>query len=329
MIKDKSISELVSVIIPTYNREVYIGYAIRSIIDDSYSKKEIIVVDDGSTDRTRELIIKIAESTEVPIRYVYQRNSGGGRARNIGMSIAEGEYLLFLDSDDFLIDDKIAKSIAAFAEYPKLQVVYSDWYIQDKNGIRQKGTAHHEFIRNIVKGEFHSFTFGMQTTAPLWKKSFLSDYDLFWSEELSCWQESVLTFRALLRLVSLDQILHIEEPLYVIVYEGQERMGDRFFSEEYILSQLCALDIIYIECKKYGVEKGIIPQYKDFLKELLYRSLVSKSKAAWKESLCALSKLYETLLSNLIQVTPFEFAYFVRWSAITFRNMLRKTNLEI
>src|SRR5690554_3150909 len=88
---------LFSVIIPTYNRASLITKTIESVIDQSYQNFEIIVVDDGSTDNTKEVVKLIMDPR---LKYFYVENGERGRARNIGTFHAEGKYVTFLDSDD-------------------------------------------------------------------------------------------------------------------------------------------------------------------------------------------------------------------------------------
>lgn len=100
---------LVSIIIPTYNYAQYLGQAIESALDQTYSNIEVIVVNDGSTDNSRD----IAASYSRKINYIYQENKGLSAARNVGMARAAGKYLVFLDSDDLLAKDVIALSVAS------------------------------------------------------------------------------------------------------------------------------------------------------------------------------------------------------------------------
>jgi glycosyltransferase involved in cell wall biosynthesis len=109
---------LVSAIIPVYNGAAFLAEAIESILAQTYPKHEIIVVDDGSSDRTRE----IAQSYPV-IRYLHQAHAGTAAARNRGVENAKGLYLAFLDADDLWMPDKLALQVAAFQADPTLEMV--------------------------------------------------------------------------------------------------------------------------------------------------------------------------------------------------------------
>ena len=115
----------ISVIIPTYNRSEYVLDAIQSVVDQKYEPVEIIVIDDGSTDDTREKLASLADA-EV-IRYIYQENQGRSAARNKGISLATGEYLAFLDSDDLFESDKLAKQVEFFARHPEVGLVHGGY----------------------------------------------------------------------------------------------------------------------------------------------------------------------------------------------------------
>src|SRR4051812_27885378 len=95
---------LVSILIPAYNAERWIADTLRSAIAQTWDAKEIIVIDDGSNDRTLE----IAKTFESPsVRVVTQKNQGAAAARNLGFSLCKGDYIQWLDADDLLAPDKI------------------------------------------------------------------------------------------------------------------------------------------------------------------------------------------------------------------------------
>ena len=99
---------LVSILIPAYNSEEWIAYTMRSAIAQTWERKEIIVVDDGSSDRTAEVARRFA-SKEVSI--VSVENQGAAAARNHALKLSQGDYIQWLDADDLLAPDKIAKQM--------------------------------------------------------------------------------------------------------------------------------------------------------------------------------------------------------------------------
>ncbi len=103
--------KLVSVIMPTYNSEKFVGKAIESVIDQKYSNWEILIVDDASTDNTHTIVNEY-KNKDSRIKYSkLENNSGAAIARNHGISLAEGEYIAFLDSDDLWKPSKLDKQI--------------------------------------------------------------------------------------------------------------------------------------------------------------------------------------------------------------------------
>lgn len=120
---------LVSVIIPTYNRASFLKEAIESVLGQSYEYFELIIVDDGSTDDTKQLVQSFKDKR---ISYFYQENKGVSQARNLGIKKSQGEVIAFLDSDDFWLKDKLKKQIFFLQE--------SDfWVVQCKEKWIRKG----------------------------------------------------------------------------------------------------------------------------------------------------------------------------------------------
>jgi len=115
----------VSVIIPTYNRAQIVLRAVRSVLDQTFENLEVVVVDDGSTDSTRNTLNSLSETR---FRYVYQAHRGPAAARNIGFSASLGKYIHFLDSDDYFLPKNIEEKIVLLEENYNLGWVYSDCY---------------------------------------------------------------------------------------------------------------------------------------------------------------------------------------------------------
>ena len=95
---------MISVIIPTYNNEKYIKRSVNSLINQTYKDIEIIIVNDGSTDKTEEICKNLMKEHK-NIQYIYQKNGGAAKARNTGLKMAKGQYIGFLDADDWADDD--------------------------------------------------------------------------------------------------------------------------------------------------------------------------------------------------------------------------------
>jgi glycosyltransferase involved in cell wall biosynthesis len=114
----------VSVIIPAYNAERYLGATLESILAQTYPNIEIIVVDDGSKDATAH----VARSYGDRVKYVHQENSGGcGKPRNHGMRVASGDVFVFLDSDDLMVPDRIAREVEVMRRHPGVGMIFSNY----------------------------------------------------------------------------------------------------------------------------------------------------------------------------------------------------------
>ena len=123
----------VSVIIPTYNRAHLIDRAITSVLNQTYQDLEIIVIDDGSTDNTEEVIRSFPDKR---VNYIkHKKNKGVSSARNTGIKVAKGKYIAFLDSDDEWLSEKLGKQIKVLQnKSPEVGVAYSDVLYIDENG---------------------------------------------------------------------------------------------------------------------------------------------------------------------------------------------------
>lgn len=123
---------LVSIVLPTYNREKYITMSIESILNQSYKNIELIIIDDGSTDRTKDIILPYLADSRV--RYIYQDNRGCAHAMNKGFKMVAGDIVCWFDSDDVYLPGTIKKIAEIFKKKPDIDVVFGDILISDKNG---------------------------------------------------------------------------------------------------------------------------------------------------------------------------------------------------
>jgi len=141
-----SVPVSVSVIIPTYNRAHDVPRAVASVLSQDFADLELLVVDDGSEDDTREVLARISDPRLRCVRF--ERNRGIGAARHAGVAESRGDLVAFLDSDDVWKPGKLAKVVGALERYPQVDLVFSDH--EDVNYLR--GTRERGF--QMVANEF-------------------------------------------------------------------------------------------------------------------------------------------------------------------------------
>lgn len=138
-------SAKISVVIPSYNCANYVGEAIESVFNqENYTNFEILVIDDGSQDHTREILANLIQKYGERLRYIYQKNQGVSVARNHGIKLAEGEYIAFLDADDYFLPHKFTAQMQVFTDNPSSGIVHSGW---------RKVNSQGEFLQDITPWE--------------------------------------------------------------------------------------------------------------------------------------------------------------------------------
>lgn len=179
---------LVSVVIPTYNGSRFIKETIQSVLDQTYTNIETIIVDDGSKDNTPDIVKSINDSR---IIYIRQKNAGVSMARNNGINISKGDYIAFLDHDDLWLPHKLEKQLLLFKENPVIAMVYSDTFIiNENNSIVGKYSQKIKLFRGKIFKELFLSLFITILTVVMKKSAFLElgpflpyntceDYDLF------------------------------------------------------------------------------------------------------------------------------------------------------
>jgi glycosyltransferase involved in cell wall biosynthesis len=131
-------AHLVSVVVPTYNRAYCLERTLSSALSQTHRNLEIVVIDDGSTDTTEELVSTIARR-DSRVRFFKQANKGVAAARNTGFSICTGEFVALLDSDDVWRPWKIELQLACMARYPELGMTWTDMQAIDADGREVSG----------------------------------------------------------------------------------------------------------------------------------------------------------------------------------------------
>ena len=123
----------VSVIVPVYNTEKYLEECIRSLTEQTLSSLELIFVDDGSTDASPKILERYRARDPKHIRVITQKNAGQGKARNVGLAAATGEYVGFVDSDDY-VDRRMYAAMYTRAGSEELDLVECDFHYLEEDG---------------------------------------------------------------------------------------------------------------------------------------------------------------------------------------------------
>jgi glycosyltransferase involved in cell wall biosynthesis len=199
--------------LPTFNRADSLPRSINSVLEQTYGDLELVVVDDGSTDGTQEIV---GASKDARLRYVQlPRNRGQSVARNIGVGACRGALIAFQDSDDTWLCDKLARQVDALDRDPGLAGVYSDLMRIPRNGkpfVIEAPTLVRGGMFDSRPSFYQSYSIGIQSC--VFRREILKRRRLF-REDMRCWEDLEL----LLRLSRRHRFQRIPRPL-VDYYEG-------------------------------------------------------------------------------------------------------------
>lgn len=254
----EKINKKISVIIPAYNYAQYLNETVMSVLNQTYKNLECIIVDDGSTDNTKNIISNLQKSDDRLI-YIYQENQGLSAARNKGMKISSGDYIAFLDADDLWLKEKLENQIKKLFSH-NADVVFSDFDYLKNNEIinnNEKDDSDnldiYDFIKKCpIRGSASSIMFKKS----VFKEVGFFDTSLRAVEDLDYWFRIALSGFNFTFFNKKDVIIrqHMES-----MSKGYEKM---FFFQIYTLEKQ-----IYLLKKKYP---KIDP--KRFKKAILYRT---------------------------------------------------------
>ncbi len=197
---------MISVIIPTWNRAALLERAIRSVLAQHHPCRELLVVDDGSTDGTAALVDQLASESPAQIRLLRQENRGAAAARNTGIRAAQGELIAFLDSDDWWQPDKLARQAQTMREHPDYLISHTRelWFRQDKRVNQKK--KHDPPHGAIFQASLGTCVVGMSTVMA--RRGLFDRYGLF-DEALACCED----YDFWLRVGCREPFLLVPEPL--------------------------------------------------------------------------------------------------------------------
>lgn len=248
MIQNKQKEILISVIIPVYNVEQYVIECLESVLHQQDETIEIILVNDGSQDRSEDLCQrKLMEYPEHKIKMISQPNQGLSVARNNGLCLAKGKYVMFLDSDDMLSDNAFAKLKESIERYQSVDVFFFDARIQDETDEKTEKvnyTRENKVDSIVVTGKEYFCTYYLNPLIVsacmcLYKTEFIREKELVFTPG-QLHEDIVFSFKTVL---SAQSVLYIPDKLYIRRYRYQSITTERI-SSKHLFSQINA----YEEC---------------------------------------------------------------------------------
>ena len=287
----------VSVVVPCFNAEPWIAEAINSCLSQTYPHVEVIVVDDGSTDGS----LAVMESYGTEIRIETGPNRGGSHARNLGFRRARGEYIQFLDADDYLLPEKIERQVAFLGE-TGADVVYGDWQhrYHEPDGSSYLGEVH---ISGMQEDVLESLLAGwwVAPAALLWRRQLVLDCG-GWDETLAAAQDRDFFTSAALRGADIRYqpgcfsvyrrygnvtVSTFSRPIWL---ENHQRVLEKAECElratgrlDSIYQQALATSYFRLARNYYELDRGE------------YQRLLTKTLALWPDFRSGHSRLYNTV----------------------------------
>jgi GT2 family glycosyltransferase len=258
---------LVSVIIPVFNRKEMLLQAVRCVGAQTYRPVELILVNDGSTDGTREVCDRIAATASLPVHVVHRANGGPGAARESGRLVARGEFLQYLDSDDCLEPRKLERQVADLVANPGSALSYCLTLDRSPEGpvratvSQRTGTRFETIFPALLRGRL------WQTVSPLWRRT-ATDAIGPWS---ALRNEEDIEYDARAGALGLRPSYCPEALATFVEHSGERASGGPAFAPEIVRSRAAAHSLVYQHARTAGVEPGH-PDMAWFARELFLLS---------------------------------------------------------
>lgn len=208
----------ISVIIPARNRGKTLQKCLNSVLKQTYSPSEIIVVDDGSSDNTKEVVAQYRNKGVVYARLL--SGKGAQAARNYGVKIATHDWIAFQDSDDLWLEEKLSVQVASLSEraFAKNIVVHG-------NGIKRIESTSEETLINVKHTEGYCYAQLLINPAPMFPSILVSKKALFDIGGLDCDCHAYQEWDTAIRLAKYCEFIHIRKPLFVWVWHSGETIS--------------------------------------------------------------------------------------------------------
>jgi glycosyltransferase involved in cell wall biosynthesis len=318
------IPNLVSTIIPVYNRPQMVKKAVDSVLSQSYRPIEIILVDDGSTDETPNVLDQMALEQPNTIRVIHKENGGPGLAREAGRLVTRGEFIQYLDSDDWLLPGKFEMQVQALRDHPECGIAYGISRLVDEKGNTlqepSKWTGRryeYLFPALLVDRWWHTHT-------PLYRRS-VSDAAGPWPKQRpEDWDLEARMGALKTRLIFCNTAVSCQRNHY------SDNRVSRGNWNSYLLDEAWFLPRLY-QCALQAGVKGNAPEMRHFSRWAFMRArhlgAMGKNEIAWKLlSLAQKSALYPDIFMKLVEFTARSIGWRLTGKIYKIRDYLHTTS---
>ncbi|WP_304960406.1 glycosyltransferase family 2 protein [Thomasclavelia cocleata] len=247
---------LISIIVPIYNAEKKLERCLDHLVNQTFNEIEIILIDDGSIDMSRDICIKYMREYK-NIIYKYQHNQGVSSARNLGISIAKGDYICFCDSDDYYELDALQKMYISIEEKNIELVIGSiKKQINQKEEITICGNFLNKSRKFLILKMFENYMIN-QVWGKLYKKEIIDKYKLSMKSDMQLGEDLEWNCRYLLHI---NKIISISDVVYNYVIENEESLSQRFHLNHYknIEVSYCAMKRLFIKMNVNSYEMQLL-----------------------------------------------------------------------
>ena len=300
---------MITIIVPIYNASKYLRQCLETLHQQSYNKIEILLINDGSTDNS-EIVCKEFVKKDSRFKYIFKHNGGVSSARNIGIEQAKGDYIIFVDSDDFC-DSNMLDSV--LSELTKNTLLCFGYFRAFKNK-QEKEVLNESQQQNINKNMYKYIIDSESIGGYLWNKVFdahiIKNHNIKFDEKIHFMEDMLFVIEY---TKYITKIKYIEKPLYFYRMRKSGASGNLFNSKN--LSMLEALKIL-IEKFQENKEINILLKYNYLYNyyRLKYQNKNEKNNIIGNEKEF-IKELNKKKQLKIFIVKQFHFIYFAIWKA--------------
>lgn len=312
---------LISIIVPVYNVEKVLHYCVNSILNQIYTCYELILIDDGSCDSSGELCDQYAEKDK-RISVIHKENGGVSSARNAGIEIAKGEYICFIDSDDYVEPNYLEALILSKEEYPECENIWCGFQTVDKYenaNVLKKVVFSCQEKKSVVSKELimdlHEKWLDAGPVCKLYSRKIIGDYGLKFDESISLGEDLIFNFQYL--DVTTGKIIIINKCLYNYYYANSSSLSSKFYENMFELYKTINKIMFDCMCRWKCNEEQLTKyynacfyKYEVVLENTFAKNSTIKNKYAYNNSIMKSTEFKEVLSKSNCFIHPlYRFAY--------------------